>query len=561
MTILAGDADGTVDYIAGRLVGQIPPDGQMTFDVAGTELNRFDRRLIEVFYSVSRGSEWPRESLREVYQVGELTRDMPAPHVTKAQGGQLNPDDVVDGADVKAPFAETKAGDWVTLYWYSLVSAPPLRMQVGVNGQVVDFQVLYGYIEPNLNEWVSTFYTLERSGQSKRYSQVTDLLIGRGMGELFVPDLRQASITGPATATLAPLNAQDGGELVVSYNGMLDGDSIKVIMAGTAGAGSPDIAAKSGNSATGSVSFSIPKTAIAANIGNANRTFTLKYDVTRAGVVHPSQVLTVTVTPIPQSNFPYALIDNIPHDEILDVHGLPTNARLTIAQWPLQYSGMKIWHTYHCGGANPNPYIIWTGQHHNTDVGLEYGAPFAWLNTCPSGNQVWIDFKVAYDPNADEAEAVSFPRTVYNVKASMIPEHTHFDDRLDNGWVATGSTLIAQGFGEGYGGGYSKYISCKVGRSSSLEKVYPVNSFVPGRNYSIRVKLRTPAIISNTVEISVYHENGTRKYRSSYVSTGWGNFTLDFQSLPSGSGSARIAITVWSDTVTARYYIDDIMIF
>ncbi|EZP65871.1 hypothetical protein BW43_03019 [Pseudomonas sp. RIT357] len=442
VTILAGDADGTVDYIAGRLVGQIPPDGQMTFDVAGAELNRFDGRLIEIFYSVSRGNEWPRESQREVYQVGELTRDMPAPQVTKAQGGQLNPDDVVDGADVKAPFAETKAGDWVTLYWYSLVSAPPLRMQVGVDGQVVDFQVLYGYIEPNLNEWVSTFYTLERSGQSKRYSQVTDLLIGRGVGELFVPDLREASITGPATATLAPLNAQDGGELVVSYNGMLDGDSIKVIMVGTAGAGSPDIAAKPGNSATGSVSFSIPNTAIAANIGNANRTFTLKYDVTRAGVIHPSQVLTVTVTPIPDANLPRPLINGVAHNGTLDIAAMTANASLTITPWPLQVAGKKVWLTFHCGGANPNPYNVWLGYAHPSGSGIDHFVLLSWLKSCPNGNQIWVDFKVAYDPDADEADAVSFPRTVYTVKAKR-EDTDEFDGYSVDRWTnwRTGTNL------------------------------------------------------------------------------------------------------------------------
>ena len=331
-------------------------------------------------------------------------------------------------------------------------------------------------------------------------------------------------------------------------------------MVGTAGAGSPVIAAKSGLT-SGVVTFAIPAAAIAANIGNTNKTFTLKYDVTRAGVVRSSQVVTVTVTPIPDANLPRPLINGVAHNGTLDIAAMTANASLAITPWPLQVAGKKVWLTFHCGGANPNPYNVWTGYAHPSASGIDHFVLLSWLKSCPNGNQIWVDFKVAYDPNAVEAEAVSFPRTVYNVKASMIPEHTHFDDRLDNGWVATGSTLIAQGFGEGYGGGYSKYISCKVGRSSSLEKVYPVNSFVPGRNYSIRVKLRTPAIISNTVEISVYHENGTRKYRSSYVSTGWGNFTLDFQSLPSGSGSARIAITVWSDTVTARYYIDDIMIF
>ncbi|WP_330215922.1 hypothetical protein [Pseudomonas sp. AM8] len=310
VTILASDAGSTVDYTAGRLVGQVAPGDDMTFDVPGTELKRFDGRFIDVFYSVTRGNELPQESLRQLYQV-HLPNEMPVPELIQATG----------------------------------------------------------------------------SGVS---------------------------------VTLAPMNAQNGATLKVSFLPMYTTDSIKVTMEGTAGAGSPVIAAKNGLT-SGVVTFDIPKTAIAANIGNANKTFTIEYELTRAGVKRGSTKLTVTVTPILQANLPRPLINGIAHDGTLDVSQLPSGAKLTIAPWPLQYSGMKIWLTYHCGGANPNPYVYWTGQQHHTADGLEYGAPIAWLGTCPHGHQVWIDFKVAYDPNADEAGAVSFPRTVYTVKSAPPP--------------------------------------------------------------------------------------------------------------------------------------------
>lgn len=421
VTLLASDASGTVDYTAGREVGQIPPDGQMTFDVAGTELKRFDGRLIDVFYSVSHKSEPPQESLRQVYQVGEPIRDMDKPVVEKAVGGQLDPEDVGDGAQVRAPFAGTRRDDWLTLYWYSLVPSPPIRVQVKADGEVVNFRVPYDYIGPNLNEWATAFYTLERSGEKLRYSQVTELYIGSGLVDLPVPQLRQASITGPETATLAPLNAVQGGKLVVSYLGMLDGDFIQPRMVGTAGIGSPAITGKPGNAAVGSVEFDVSATAIAANIGNANETFTLTYDVTRAGKTVESMVLTVTVTPIPAANLPRPLINGVAHTGTLDVPNLPANAKITITAWPLQYSGMKIWLLYRCAGANPNPKIIWAGPQHHSANGLEYGAPLAWLATCPNGATVSIEFKVAYDPNANESGTVALPITQYVVKAALTP--------------------------------------------------------------------------------------------------------------------------------------------
>ncbi|MBJ2307708.1 MULTISPECIES: hypothetical protein, partial [unclassified Pseudomonas] len=231
--------------------------------------------------------------------------------------------------------------------------------------------------------------------------------------EFPVPKLTQATGTG-TSVTLAPLNAQNGGTVSVEYTPMYTTDSIKVTMVGTVGAGSPVIPAKNGVTA-GKVTFDITKAAIAANVGNANKTFTLKYDVTRSGKVVASKVLTVTVTPIPAANLRRPLINGVAHTGTLDVPNLPANAKLTIAPWPLQYSGMKIWLLYRCAGANPNPHVIWTGAQHHSADGLEYGAPLTWLKTCPNGATVSVEFKVAYDPNTDEAGAVSFPITQYTV--------------------------------------------------------------------------------------------------------------------------------------------------
>jgi hypothetical protein len=336
VTILASDAGGTIDYTAGRLVGQVPPGGQMTFDVPGTELRRFDGRFIDVFYSVTRGNELPQESLRQVYQV-QMPVELPAPKLIQATG----------------------------------------------------------------------------SGVS---------------------------------VTLAPMNAQNGGTIEVRFLPMYTTDSIKVTMLGTAGAGSPPIAAKPGLT-SGVVTFDIPKAAIAANIGNANKTFTLEYEVTRAGVKRGSTKLTVTVTPIPQANLPRPLINGIAHNGTLDVASLPTNAKLSIATWPFQSSGMKVWLTCRCAGASSNPLIMLNGTAHNVAAGLEVAAPLTWLATCPDGATVSIEFKVAYDPNAGETGAVSFPVTSYTVIAEKpLDDITNFTGSNWNYWINynSSSNLVAQ---------------------------------------------------------------------------------------------------------------------
>lgn len=473
VTVQSADSGGTVDYIAGRTVGQVPPDGEMTFDVTQTELKRFDGRLVEVFYSVSRGSEKPQESLRQVYLVGEPVRDMPAPEVENAPGGQLDPDDATDGAKVTAPFAETQAGDKLTLHWYSLVSAPPIGVQIETEGEVASFVVPYAYIEPNLDEWVSVFYSLERNGQPNRYSIVTDLLIGRGLGEPPVPDLLKASITGPATATLNPLDAQQGSELVVRYTGMLDSDSIQPVMIGTAGMGSPVIAAKPGSTAQQRVSFQVPETAIAANIGNANKTFTVRYDVTRAGEVSRSQTLTVTVTPIPRAKLEETDIlikEANPSTRVLDLSSGTANRTAKIGTWPFITSGspvylelqsftasgaahnLKIWNG---GSAEVNP--TWVNQKW-WEHGIDYPA---YLSKIGDGKKLTMHFKAALVPGKAEADTINFPVMEYTVKSKPpFAELTTFDNYNWNSWVrrTTGEIKLAQG---------NYYLEVKVGPAAS----------------------------------------------------------------------------------------------
>ncbi|WP_262020459.1 hypothetical protein, partial [Pseudomonas sp. Pse35] len=141
-----------------------------------------------------------------------------------------------------------------------------------------------------------------------RYSEITEVLISRGVGELPSPTLREAQTTGPDTAELEPLRVQQGTQLVVSYVGMRNSDSIKVTMNGADNGGSPDIPAKPGNEALQEVAFDISRAAIAANIRDHATTVKYHYVVTRAGVSVTSAILTVTVRPIPQSELAKTVI-------------------------------------------------------------------------------------------------------------------------------------------------------------------------------------------------------------------------------------------------------------
>ncbi|MBL4981443.1 hypothetical protein [Pseudomonas fluorescens] len=570
--ILAADAEGTVDYIAGRAVGEISPGEEMTFDVSGTELARFDGRQIEVLYSVTRGSEQPQESLRQVYQVGEPTRDMPAPEVEKAQGNQLDPDDVVNGANVKAPFSETQAGDGLTLYWYSRVSAPPIPFNVETDGQVAVFPVPYKYIGPNEDEWVSAFYTLERDGK-KRYSAITDLLISRGLMDLPVPALRHASITGPETATLAPMNVLQGSKLVVSYTGMADTDFIQPKMVGTAGIGSPAIPGKPGNAAAGSVEFDIASLAFAANVGNADRTFTLEYVVTRNDVGWPSKVLRVTVTPIPQAELAKTVLKINQANaatQVLDLTTFTGNATGHIGVWPFMTAPYPVWlrllgktnkgddHSltvYNgAGSAAVNPTWIANGK-------IEPGIARSYLNGLGDGTKLQMELKAAVSTSKDETLAISFPIVEYKVINKPLPieiEFTKFDDKTLNGWRAVNAGIY--GFSAQAGGYYLWLVNSGVSAEFGLEKIYTGNQFSAGQKYEFSSDLAYDQSANFYGVALIFSGNNRIAMEDILANNYWKKLVVEFVP-PESSNVYPLRVLILSKTLSGmKFFVDNIRI-
>ncbi|WP_259037820.1 Ig-like domain-containing protein, partial [Pseudomonas lactis] len=243
--------------------------------------------------------------------------------------------------------------------------------------------------------------------------------------EFPVPKLTQATGTG-TSVTLAPLNAQNGGTVSVEYTPMYTTDSIKVTMVGTAGAGSPVIPAKNGV-ATGKATFDITKAAIAANVGNTNKTVTLYYEVTRNGKVVSSQVLTVTVTPIPQAELAKTVLKINQANaatQVLDLTTFTGNATGQIGVWPFITAPYPVWlkllgktdkgvdHSltvYNgAGSAAVNPTWIANGK-------IEPGIARSYLEGVGHGTKLQVELKAAFSVSKVEAEAISFPVVEYTI--------------------------------------------------------------------------------------------------------------------------------------------------
>ncbi|WP_168232948.1 hypothetical protein [Pseudomonas veronii] len=425
ITLLVSNPNITTEYKQSKRFDSIPNDkGVLSFTVPGEDIKRFDGLRVQVFYTLLRTGQ---DSLSETYQVGEPKRDMPPPKIEKASGAQLDPDDVKNGAKVIAPFASTRAGDQMILWWTGPLASTQVDYDVHRDGELAEFVVPYVFVERNLDQDVIVSYTLKRGLEPTRYSEITSVLIARGLMDLPPPDLVRATITGPGRATLAPLDALNGSDLVVRYVGMLDTDSIKVSMLGRQGQGSPDIPAKFGNELAGEVVFDIPRQAIAANIGNSDQFMTFKYVVTRRGEPSPdSQILTVKVLPIPLDELQKTIIRINEADQqtqILDLAKVIDGATAHIGTWHFITEFWPVWLTL-TGKKNGVNYPITLLNGSGGDLvngdwinqgRYEHPILATYLNELDHASTLTMEFSAAFSTSPERADAIVFPPVIYSV--------------------------------------------------------------------------------------------------------------------------------------------------
>ena len=442
---LVSSPDNTIEHRVGREVDDVEPtpEGDMLFTVYPAELQRFDGHLVEVFYAHTRPGGRPQESLRLKILVGEIQRTLPAPIIEKVIGSQLNPDDIEGYAKVFAPAGDTKRGDWVRMYWNGPLVRTNVPVQVAVDNSITEHHIDELYVDNNLNETVAVFYTLTRGDELPRYSQVTEVLISRNLGELLAPTLLEAQITGPDTADLEPLRVQQGAQLVVSYVGMRDDDWIKPYMAGAS-----DIPAKPGNRVLQEVVFDITRDAISANIRDRDTTVVFTYAVTRGDDTKHSAKLTVTVKPIPLSALPQVIINRVPHNGLLDLNTIVGNPWAAVLKWPFIAAGQRVWITLKSSRQEPLP-VLSNYPILSSELNGLTNKPVSrdWLQKIPPDDPISVEIKVTLDGSADVSRAVSFAPTTYKVKRVPTVDRTDFSNYDWNEWSNVGQdgALIKEG--------------------------------------------------------------------------------------------------------------------
>jgi hypothetical protein len=400
-----------------------------------------------------------RESIHtDILQVGEPRLELPEPHVAGVVDGVLPADTA--GTTLTVKYTETVKGDEVFMFWMGSITGEypdSIKLNEFTAGQEVPFTIDAKWIKGNEGGTVEARYEIKRAAGGTSYAEPLEFSVGVALeNPLPLPQMPQATGTG-ASVTLAPLDAQTGARVVVAYTGMNEKHSIKLTVLGTPGAGSPDIPAKPGVT-SGSVEFLIPAEAVAANIGNSAKIFTLQYEVTSGSSKTPSQTLTVTVMQLPAAELAKLSIVQAEGDE-LDLSKVTAGATFRAGVWAFMKPGQSVWAELKgktAQGAAHN-HVIWrvpgaaVNQTWINAGKYEQAVPYSYLKDLGHDSDLEIHFKAALTLSQVEAEAIDGPVKRYRVKAveDVAPTIESVKDskqqEIDDGGITVDTSVTLSG--------------------------------------------------------------------------------------------------------------------
>jgi len=246
-----------------------------------------------------------------------------------------------------------------------------------------------------------------------RSKAATALVVGENTIEIDAPRL-----LAPATIPVDALDHEQGVNVRVDFAEAQPGDKAQLVLRNPL-PGSPEF-----------LELSLDQTFAIFNLdvvflglwhGKAPQ---LSWDLIRGGkVIAESLPLVLTVSRIvnedPRLSMPVIL--NYAEQDLY-VTKLLTTDKLSIARWPLQTAGVRVWLRLDgtLGNGQLDSFIIWKGDVHRnepSDVVIPLTAALVnWLNSLKDGSTVTITFAVNLDKVVNKATAVKFPLRVYTVQ-------------------------------------------------------------------------------------------------------------------------------------------------
>ncbi|VVE20319.1 hypothetical protein PMO31116_03072 [Pandoraea morbifera] len=232
------------------------------------------------------------------------------------------------------------------------------------------------------------------------------------------------SLTLPAPVVLEapddeidPIEAEKGVTVRVSYEDMRATDRIKLVLDGA------DAFDEVPGSTTGSVDIPVPGAMLIPYVG---RSVKISYIVTRAGNYDASGILELTVNDFGEGELPTPVIPQA-QNGVLKLDSFTGDAEIKVAPWPLIAAGQKVWLRCHATLANGTPDVIVLLIRHvvtagEATSGISQPLPRARLAALRNDSELRVEFKVAFDGDDDELQAVIFP--LLRVTMQVVPPIT-----------------------------------------------------------------------------------------------------------------------------------------
>lgn len=304
------------------------------FDCETTHFETYQNGSVQLSYTVTgTGHAAPLESYTRRLRIGQVTNLLGIVDVGRDENGVLDPKDIPFGTPAICPAkAHTRIGDTVHLEVRgpdgNLVFADRLPITAAHLDKDIEFRLAYELINSLLNQVITVDWYIERERELPLTAPELVLRIGAKALVLPPPALVQAS---PGTI-INPQNTQKLATVKVTYTGMDPAHRVTLFVKGRDGFGSPVLATLKG-SASGTLIFTLPLTAVPANMGTF---MSFWYVVTQEGIHDQSSAPTryeVTSIANEDINYPRMSIKEAPDHKVLNLNNFTGDAHWTLIAW------------------------------------------------------------------------------------------------------------------------------------------------------------------------------------------------------------------------------------
>lgn len=319
------------------------------FDWETAHFDTYPNGSVELSYTVTGITHAaPLESYVRRLRIGQVTDILEVIDIGKDENGVLDPKDIPFGTPAICPAkAHTRIGDTVHLeVWKqgnpldpqdALVFEYSLPITASNVSKDIEFRLAQELINPLLNRIIGVDWYIARHRELPLTAPERVLRIGAKALVLPAPELLQAS---PGNI-INPQNTQQNATVKVTYTGMNPTHRVSLFVKGREGFGSPALATLQG-SASGSLLFTLPLTAVPANMGTF---MSFWYVVTQEGIHDQSSAPTkyeVTAISNEDINYPRMTIKEAPDHKTLNLNHFTGDAHWTLTPWIFMAIGTRM---------------------------------------------------------------------------------------------------------------------------------------------------------------------------------------------------------------------------